>query len=137
MVGYVAASYVAQSVCSLTGAEHTLMANAQAIVIGLCFANGLSPVTGVYGWLAGVLFGMIHYTFVTCVPLLHGAFCLYNGGFTAAFTCFLFIPVLETCPLSSSEFQRSHTVVAPSFTSWSQPGYSSFRSSRYAASVIP
>ena len=95
MVGYVAASYVAQSVCSLTGAEHTLMANAQAIVIGLCFANGLSPVTGVYGWLAGVLFGMIHYTFVTCVPLLHGAFCLYNGGFTAGFTCFLFIPVLE------------------------------------------
>ena len=45
--------------------------------------------------------------------------------------------MLETCPLSSSEFQRSHTVVAPSFTSWSQPGYSSFRSSRYAASVIP
>ena len=38
---------------------------------------------------------MIHYTFVTCVPLLHGAFCLYNGGFTAGFTCFLFIPVLE------------------------------------------
>ena len=23
------------------------------------------------------------------------AFCLYNGGFTAGFTCFLFIPVLE------------------------------------------
>ena len=95
MVGYVAASYIAEFGCGLTGAEHTLMANAQAIVIGLCFANGLSPVTGVYGWLAGVLFGMIHYTFVTCVPLLHGAFCLYNGGFTAAFTCFLFIPVLE------------------------------------------
>ena len=95
MVGYVAASYIAEFGCGLTGAEHTLKANAQAIVIGLCFANGLSPVTGVYGWLAGVLFGMIHYTFVTCVPLLHGAFCLYNGGFTAAFTCFLFIPVLE------------------------------------------
>ena len=95
MVGYVAASYIAEFGCGLTGAEHTLMANAQAIVIGLCFANGLSPVTGVYGWLAGVVFGMIHYTFVTCVPLLHGAFCLYNGGFTAAFTCFLFIPVLE------------------------------------------
>ena len=65
MVGYVAASYVAQSVCSLTGAEHTLMANAQAIVIGLCFANGLSPVTGVYGWLAGVLFGMMRLNFWT------------------------------------------------------------------------
>ena len=38
---------------------------------------------------------MIHYTLVTCVPLLHGSFCLYNGGFTAAFSCFLFVPVLE------------------------------------------
>ena len=26
---------------------------------------------------------------------ISGAFCLYNGGFTAGFTCFLFIPVLE------------------------------------------
>lgn len=69
--------------------------NAQAIVIGLCFANGLSPVVGSYGWLIGILAGMMHYTLVTCVPLLHGAFCLYNGGFTAAFTCFLLIPVLE------------------------------------------
>ena len=95
MLGYVAASYLAQFVCGLTGAEHTLMANAQAIVIGLCFANGLSPVAGRYGWLAGMLFGMAHYTLVTCVPLLHGAFCLYNGGFTAGFACFLFTPVLE------------------------------------------
>ena len=95
MVGYVAASYIAEFVCGLTGAEHTLMANAQAIVIGLCLANGLYPVTGVFCWKAGDVFVFFHYTFVTCVPLLHGAFCLYNGGFTAAFTCFLFIPVLE------------------------------------------
>ena len=95
MLGYVAASFVAKFVCGLTGAEFSMTVHAQAIVIGLCFANGLSPVSGVYGWLAGVLFGMIHYTLVTCVPLLHGAFCLYNGGFTAGFTCFLFVPVLE------------------------------------------
>ena len=96
MLGYVAASFVAKFVCGLTGAEFSMAINAQAIVIGLCFANGLSPVAGEYGWLAGVLFGMAHYTLVTCVPLLHGAFCLYNGGFTAAFCCFLFVPVLET-----------------------------------------
>ena len=95
MLGYVAASLAAKGLCAALGTNFTTAINAQAIVIGLCFANGLSPVTGVYGWLAGVVFGMIHYTFVTCVPLLHGAFCLYNGGFTAAFTCFLFIPVLE------------------------------------------
>ena len=59
--------------------------------------------TGVYGWLAGVLFGMIHYTFVTCVPLLHGAFCLYNGGFTAAFVCLLLIPILERFTKTKAE----------------------------------
>lgn len=95
MVGYVAASFVAKFVCSLTGADFSMAVNAQAIVIGLCFANGLSPVSGSYGWLAGVVAGMMHYTLVTCVPLLHGAFCLYNGGFTAAFTCFMLVPVLE------------------------------------------
>lgn len=95
MIGYVLSSFGAKAVCSLTGAEFSMAINAQAIVIGLCFANGLSPLTGAYGWLAGIVAGIIHYIFVTCVPLLHGAFCLYNGGFTAAFTCFLFIPVLE------------------------------------------
>lgn len=95
MVGYVAASFAAKWVCGLTGADFTLAINAQAIVIGLCFANGLSPVAGNYGWLAGIIAGMMHYTLVTCVPLLHGAFCLYNGGFTAAFVCFMYVPVLE------------------------------------------
>ena len=38
---------------------------------------------------------MLHYGLVTSVPFTHGGFLLYNGGFTAAFTCFLFIPVLE------------------------------------------
>ena len=95
MVGYVAASFLAKWICGLTGAEFSMAVNAQAIVIGLCFANGLSPLVGAYGWLIGIFAGMAHYTFVTCVPLLHGGFCLYNGGFTAAFTCFLFVPVLE------------------------------------------
>ena len=95
MVGYVAASFVAKWVCGLTGAEFSMAVNAQAIVIGLCFANGLSPLVGTYGWLIGIFAGMAHYVLVTCVPLLHGGFCLYNGGFTAAFVCFLFVPVLE------------------------------------------
>ena len=38
---------------------------------------------------------MLHFTLVASVPLLHGGFCLYNGGFTAALICFLFIPVME------------------------------------------
>ena len=95
MIGYVAASFAAMGLCRLLGTEFSLTINAQAIVIGLCFANGLSPIAGRYGWWAGILAAMGHYALVTCVPLMHGAFLLYNGGFTAAIVCFLFVPVLE------------------------------------------
>lgn len=69
--------------------------NAQALAVGLCFANGLSPISGKYGWWWGIVAGAMHCIFVTCMPMLHGGFCLYNGGLTAAFVCLLLVPVLE------------------------------------------
>lgn len=93
MVGYVAASFLAKFL--FVGEAFSLAVNAQAIVVGLCFANGLSPISGKYGWPFGILAGMLHYGLVTCVPLLHGGFCLYNGGFTAAFVALWFVPILE------------------------------------------
>ena len=67
----------------------------QSIMIGLCYANGMSPIAGKYGFGAGILAGALHYLLVTAVPDLHGGFCLYNGGFTAALVCLLFVPQLE------------------------------------------
>lgn len=64
-------------------------------MVGLCYASGLSPITRKYGWPFAFLGAMMHYTLVTSVPLLHGGFCLYNGGFTAALTCIFLIPILE------------------------------------------
>ena len=95
MVGYVAASFATKGLCAALGTDFTTAINAQAIVIGLCFANGLSPVAGKYGWWAGIVFGVLHYALVTSVPFTHGGFLPYNGGFTAALICFLFIPVME------------------------------------------
>ena len=37
----------------------------------------------------------MHYLLVTSVPTLHGGFCLYNGGFTAALICLILVPELE------------------------------------------
>ncbi len=70
--------------------------NAQAILIGLCFASGLAPISGVYGWWAGVIGGAAHYILVTSVPALHGGFCLYNGGFTALLIAVILVPQLES-----------------------------------------
>ena len=95
MLGYVVASFVSGWISSLVGGNFATAINAQAIVIGLCYANGLSPICDKYGWHYGFVAAMIHYCLVTLVPGLHGGFCLYNGGFTAIFVCIIFVPVLE------------------------------------------
>ena len=95
MVGYVASSFVFGWISSLFGGNFTGAINAQAIMVGLCYANGLSPIADKYGWRFGVLAASMHYLLVTSVPSLHGGYCLYNGGFTAALICMILVPELE------------------------------------------
>lgn len=68
----------------------------QAILVGMCFASGLAPISGKFGFWPGVIAGAMHATMVMSVPLWHGGFCLYNGGFTAGVVAFLLVPILET-----------------------------------------
>ncbi len=95
MVGYVLASTVCGWISTWLGGTFTLAINAQAICVGLCYANGLSPIADKYGWKYGILAAVMHYLLVTSVPNLHGGFCLYNGGFTAALICIILVPELE------------------------------------------
>lgn len=77
---------------------------AQGMLVGLCFASGLAPITGRWGVFGGILAGFVHAILVLNVPLLHGGFCFYNGGFTAGITAFLLVPVLECfCPKSTDQ----------------------------------
>ena len=96
MLGYVVAStacgWIAQYI---PGANFENVINSQSICIGLCYANGLSPIADKYGWRYGFIAAILHYLLVTSVPALHGGFCLYNGGFTAALICLIFVPELE------------------------------------------
>ena len=96
MVGYVAASFLFGWVSTLAGGTFTQAVNAQAICVGLCYANGLSPICDKYGWQFGIVSAMLHYMLVTSVPNMHGGYCLYNGGFTAALICLILVPQLET-----------------------------------------
>ena len=91
MVGYVVFSYVA-TLCF----GGVFPVNAQAIMVGLCFASGLAPIAGNYGWWAGVLAGGMHYLLVTSIPAIHGGFSLYNGGFTSLLVATILVPQLET-----------------------------------------
>ncbi|MBO5317816.1 MAG: DUF1576 domain-containing protein [Oscillospiraceae bacterium] len=95
MVGYIVTSYLFGWINGMLGGTFALTIGSQSILIGLCYANGLSPVTGVYGIGYGILAGGVHYLLVTAVPDMHGGFCLYNGGFTAALICLMLVPQLE------------------------------------------
>ena len=96
MAGYVVTSYLFGFIAKALGNEaFALTVSNQSILIGLCYANGLSPISGKYGWGYGMLAAGLHYLLVTAVPDMHGGFCLYNGGFTAALICLLFVPQLE------------------------------------------
>ena len=95
MLGYFVASTVCGWISPLLGGTFTFTINAQAVCVGLCYANGLSPIADKYGWRYGFIAAVMHYLLVTSVPTLHGGFCLYNGGFTAALICLILVPELE------------------------------------------
>ena len=95
MLGYFVASLVFGWLSGLVGGKFDFAINAQAICVGLCYANGLSPIADKYGWQYGFIAAIMHYLLVTSVPTLHGGYCLYNGGFTAALICLILVPELE------------------------------------------
>ena len=103
MLGYAVGSYGFAALSGLAGGNYAMAINAQAIAIGLCFANGLSPIVSKYGWFWGMVSAIMHFLLVTSVPNMHGGFCLYNGGFTAAVICVLLVPVLEKCVKTRAE----------------------------------
>ena len=103
LLGYVVASTVCGWLSPLAGGTFAMQINAQAIVIGLCYANGLSPICDKYGWQYGFLSAVMHFLLVTSVPNTHGGFCLYNGGFTAALICLILVPQLERFAKTKAE----------------------------------
>ena len=95
MLGYAIISWLFQLVAPFVHGNFTQQLSAQAIVVGLCYANGLSLLSDKYGWFWGMVAAMLHFCMVTTTPLVHGGMCLYNGGFTTGLVCLLLMPTLE------------------------------------------
>lgn len=69
--------------------------NTQAIAVGICFATGLSPISGRWGWHWGVVAGALHSCLVSYTAAIHGGFNIYNGGFTSGLVALMLVPLLE------------------------------------------
>ena len=95
MMGYGLISWIFRIISPFAQGDFAQYINAQSIVVGLCYANGLSLLSDKYGWFWGMVAAMLHYCMVTTTPLLHGGMCLYNGGFTTGLVCLLMLPTLD------------------------------------------
>ena len=76
------------------------------IAVGLCFATGMSPISGRWGYHWGLIAGVIHAAFVTSTAAFHGGFNIYNGGFTSGLVAIVLIPVLEAFSRASQSPNR-------------------------------
>ena len=95
IMGYALGCQFFQAMTPFSGGEFTQFLHSQSIIVGICDANGLSPIAHEYGWRYGILVAAMHFCMVTTTPQLHGGMCLYNGGFTAALVCLLILPGME------------------------------------------
>ena len=118
IMGYALASQCFQALTPFSGGEFTQFLHSPSIIVGICYANGLSPIAHEYGWRYGILVAAMHVCMVTTTPQLHGGMCLYNGGFTAALVCLLILPGLErhfrTKHERRSSYQKPRLKMTPS-----------------------
>lgn len=95
VAGYMLLSLLAGFFWSLQGQEAAWTLSTQSYLNGVAFATGLCPISGKFGWKAGVAAGMICAVMCSSTSALHGGLVLYNGGLTAGLTALILVPILE------------------------------------------
>lgn len=66
------------------------------IQLAAVFAVGLAPIAGQFGFVAGVLAGMLHAAVAMCTSGLYGGLNLYNSGFSTGIVAIVMVPMLES-----------------------------------------
>lgn len=85
IVGVILANIVSSGDLSSTG-----------FILTALFATTLAPISGHYGYIAGMLAGFLHMSLVSNLGYLHGGMNLYNNGFSGGFVAAILIPLFES-----------------------------------------
>lgn len=85
MIGVVFSAVIAGLSISSTG-----------LLLTVIFASTLAPISGHYGYLAGILAGFLHLSLVSNLGSLHGGMNLYNNGFSGGFVAAFLVPIFES-----------------------------------------
>lgn len=85
MLGVLVSAYLAGLSLSSTG-----------LLLTVLFSTTLAPIAGHYGYLAGILAGLLHLSLVSNLGYLHGGMNLYNNGFSGGFIAAFLVPIFES-----------------------------------------
>lgn len=69
--------------------------NSVTIILAALFGTTLAPISGTFGWPAGILAGFLHCSMVMNVGYLHGGMNLYNNGFAGGIVAAVLVPIFE------------------------------------------
>lgn len=69
--------------------------NDPKVLLAALFSTALAPIAGQFGWIWGIVAGVIHSSVVLVVGTLHGGLNLYNNGFAAGLVCIVLVPLIE------------------------------------------
>lgn len=64
------------------------------ILVAIIFSTTLAPIAGTFGFIYGVIAGILHILIVTDVAAIHGGLNLYNNGFAAGIVAMILVPLI-------------------------------------------
>lgn len=99
--------------CFISLLLHTPL-NAPELVIGVCFATGLAPISGRFGGIYGILAGTLHAFIMPVVLGLNGGLNLHAGAFASGVVALTMYPLLHE--ISRRQHIRQGHAVRPDVT---------------------
>lgn len=69
--------------------------NSTGAILAALFGTTLAPISGQFGWKAGILAGFLHMSMVMNVGYLHGGLNLYNNGLSGGIVAATLVPILD------------------------------------------
>jgi hypothetical protein len=69
--------------------------NSTGAILAALFGTTLAPISGQFGWKAGILAGFLHMSIVMNVGYLHGGLNLYNNGLSGGIVAATLVPILD------------------------------------------
>lgn len=69
--------------------------NTTGILLAALFGTTLAPISGSFGWGAGILAGLVHVSLVSNTAYLHGGVNLYNNGFAGGIVAAILVPIIQ------------------------------------------